>query len=426
MFAPLLLIFLPIFVASTPKTVKIGVQASWPTAPVALEASEFIAEADAAQFWTYAETLMSSEAAATEASALEAAPSMSSLRRSLFEYAMHIRQLSPRVEMMRQVALASIPSEALELDVFATVGCKRKHYATVKELQDALLAAAGSGGEEKAPSPPANVADHLHPSSQEDAPVTVYLYANLARGKASREWHSLLKRLATEGAVAYVWRHWIPEASLGQPVDMVGYGVELAIKKMEYKAVDDREIKGAAEEKAAGQDAAVDNTDVQGFLFGKLIETHPSLQSQLRNLRQDLIEEDEAASDAPLKVWELKGLGTQVLQRIMSAADPLRAMTDISGNLPAQAHSLVKTAVNSSLAQALATAEMYSQQFGGGNFISFNKQPIEVRGWVGGLVGGWTPLPACSLPPLSCLVNETRSKLGTSLSVCVCVCVCVC
>ena len=53
-------------------------------------------------------------------------------------------------------------------------------------------------------------------------------------------------------------------------------------------------------------------------------------------------------------------------------------MTEISGNLPAQAHSLVKTAVNKTLAQALGHAEMYGQQFGGGNFISFNKQPIEV------------------------------------------------
>ena len=72
-----------VVVSSTaPKPVKIGVQASWPAAPLALEASEFIAEADPAQFWTYAEALMASKDGATDASAvLEAAPAMSSTTR---------------------------------------------------------------------------------------------------------------------------------------------------------------------------------------------------------------------------------------------------------------------------------------------------------------------------------------------------------
>ena len=73
---------------------------------------------------------MASKDGATDASAvLEAAPAMSNLRRNLFEYAMHIRQLSPRVEMMRQVALTATPREAHGLEVFATLG--PKHYSSL-------------------------------------------------------------------------------------------------------------------------------------------------------------------------------------------------------------------------------------------------------------------------------------------------------
>ena len=42
--------------------------------------------------------------------------------------------------------------------------------------------------------------------------------------------------------VRYVLRHYIPYDSDSKPVEMNGYGVEMAIKNMEYKAVDDRAV----------------------------------------------------------------------------------------------------------------------------------------------------------------------------------------
>ena len=81
--------------------------------------------------------------------------------------------------MMRQVALTATPREAHGLEVFATLG--PKHYSSLSELRDALEA--GTAGEMS----PAHVADHLYPGSREDAPVTVYLYGNLAAGAACHE-----------------------------------------------------------------------------------------------------------------------------------------------------------------------------------------------------------------------------------------------
>lgn len=54
-----------------------------------------------------------------------------------------------------------------------------------------------------------------------------------------------------------------------QKIRLSGYGVELAVKKTEYKAVDDSKVK----DDAAGKVQETDDTnedEVEGFLFGKL------------------------------------------------------------------------------------------------------------------------------------------------------------
>lgn len=48
-----------------------------------------------------------------------------------------------------------------------------------------------------------------------------------------------------------------------------GYGVELAVKKTEYKAMDDSKVKDDAEGKVQKQEEE-DDDEVEGFLFGKL------------------------------------------------------------------------------------------------------------------------------------------------------------
>lgn len=52
-------------------------------------------------------------------------------------------------------------------------------------------------------------------------------------------------------------------------IRLSGYGVELAVKKTEYKAVDDSKVKDDAEGKVQETDEA-DEDEVEGFLFAKL------------------------------------------------------------------------------------------------------------------------------------------------------------
>lgn len=52
-------------------------------------------------------------------------------------------------------------------------------------------------------------------------------------------------------------------------IRLSGYGVELAVKKTEYKAVDDSKVQDDTEGKVQKTDEA-DDDEVEGFLFGKL------------------------------------------------------------------------------------------------------------------------------------------------------------
>ncbi|CAJ0953171.1 unnamed protein product [Ranitomeya imitator] len=85
-------------------------------------------------------------------------------------------------------------------------------------------------------------------------------------------------------------------------INLSGYGVELAIKDTEYKAMDDTQV-----EATNSTDKSYDGIaeDVQGFYFDKLIQMYPDLKDNLVEFRKHLIESTNEME--PLKVWELQG-----------------------------------------------------------------------------------------------------------------------
>ncbi|MEQ2201626.1 hypothetical protein XENOCAPTIV_015281, partial [Xenoophorus captivus] len=125
--------------------------------------------------------------------------------------------------------------------------------------------------------------DHTYPGvNKTDVPVVI-LYAEIGTKKFN-SFHKVLSEKAEEGALVYVLRHFVA----------VRYGVELAIKSTEYKAVDDTEVKGElvayrtvctiscrvyanlgpachfVDSKTVINAAEDNNDEVQGFFFGTL------------------------------------------------------------------------------------------------------------------------------------------------------------
>uniref|UniRef100_A0AAQ5YAQ2 UDP-glucose ceramide glucosyltransferase-like 1 n=1 Tax=Amphiprion ocellaris TaxID=80972 RepID=A0AAQ5YAQ2_AMPOC len=206
----------------------------------------------------------------------------------------------------------------------AFVSIHGQRGCSTKDIKKLLKAAAGR------PKPYLYKNDHTYPGANKtDVPVVI-LYAEIGTKKFN-SFHTVLSEKAKEGTLAYVLRHYVADPK-PQKMLLSGYGVELAIKSKEYKAVDDTRVKGQLDD---------DNDEVQGFFFGTLKKSHPELQGQLVELRKHLL---ESTNDmAPLKVWEMQDLSFQAAARIMSVPkfDALKLMRDLSQNFPSKASTLI-------------------------------------------------------------------------------------
>jgi len=119
-----------------------------------------------------------------------------------------------------------------------------------------------------------------------------------------------------------------------------GYGVEMAIKNMEYKAIDDASV---------GEDAAV------------------SAASGV----------DESAPE--LKLRQIRDLGLQATQRVARSDDPLQTMMDLSFDFPAIAAELSAVRVDEATAAAAAENAQKLGAGGGSLVMSLDGEPLEME-----------------------------------------------
>ncbi|KAL6485212.1 hypothetical protein MHYP_G00072570 [Metynnis hypsauchen] len=324
---------------SASKGVTASLKAKWPQTPLLLETSEFISESGDERFWQFVDTVKEltvykhGESVRSYYNLIvrKASQFLSGLQVSLLKLALSLRAYSPAVHAFQQIASDEPPPEACS----AFVSVHGQHACSTKEMKKFLKAAAGR------PKPYLYKNDHKYPGANgTDLPVVI-LYAEIGTKKFNT-FHKVLSERAEEGQLVYVLRHFVADTKK-QNMLLSGYGVELAIKSTEYKAVDDTQVKDSKSSTTYEED---DTDEVQGFLFEKLKESHPDLREQLGELKRHLL---EGTNDmAPLKVWELQDLSFQAAARIMSVPkfDALKLMRDLSQNFPSRARSLTRVAVN--------------------------------------------------------------------------------
>ncbi|XP_055734579.1 UDP-glucose:glycoprotein glucosyltransferase 2 isoform X1 [Salvelinus fontinalis] len=326
------------YVQSASKGVSASLKAKWSMTPFLLETSEFIAEDGNEKFWDFVETVKeltvykNGESVRSYYNLVikKAGQFLTALQVNLLKFALSLRSYSPAVHASQQIGSDESPPEAC----LAFVSVHGQHGCSTKDLKKLLKAAAGR------PKPYLYKNEHRYPGlNKTDVPVVI-LYAEIGTKKFG-SFHKVLAEKAAEGKLIYVLRHFVAEPR-PQKMLLSGYGVELAIKSTEYKAVDDTQVK----DKGTANTDEDDIDEVQGFLFGKLKNSHPDLQEQLGELRKHLL---ESTNDmAPLKVWELQDLSFQAAARIMSVPtfDALKLMRDLSQNFPSKARSLTRVSVN--------------------------------------------------------------------------------
>uniref|UniRef100_A0A8B9MCR9 UDP-glucose:glycoprotein glucosyltransferase 2 n=1 Tax=Accipiter nisus TaxID=211598 RepID=A0A8B9MCR9_9AVES len=319
------------------QSVTARLAAKWPATPLLLETSEFIAEDGNEKFWQFLETVREltvykqgdSEHSYYNLILKKAGQFLSNLQINLLKFALSIRAYSPTVQMFQQIAADEPPPEGCS----AFVVIHEKHTCKTNEIKKLLKKAT------KRPRPYLFKGDHKFPALKEDGPVVV-LYAEMGT-KDFVKFHKILSEKAQREEIVYVLRHYVQKPS-SRKMYLSGYGVELAIKSTEYKAVDDTQVKDDDDE-----------SDVQGFLFGKLKQMHPDLKNNLKEFKKHLIETTNNME--PLKVWELQDLSFQAGARIMSTPvyDALKVMKDIAQNFPIKASKLATLKLEGKLMHGL-------------------------------------------------------------------------
>ncbi|XP_064568672.1 UDP-glucose:glycoprotein glucosyltransferase 2 isoform X5 [Zonotrichia leucophrys gambelii] len=361
--------------ASSSQPVTARLAAKWPATPLLLEASEFIAEDGNEKFWQFLETVREltvykqgdSEYSYYNLILKKAGQFLSNLQINLLKFALSIRAYSPTVQMFQQIAADEPPPEGCR----AFVVIHEKHTCKTNEIKKLLKKAT------KRPRPYLFKVDHKFPTLKEDGPVVI-LYAEMGT-RDFVKFHKILSEKAQKEEIVYVLRHYVQQKPNSRKMYLSGYGVELAIKSTEYKAVDDTQVKGANETKEEeDEEEEEEESDVQGFLFGKLKRMHPDLKNNLMEFKKHLIETTNNME--PLKVWEMQDLSFQAATRIMSTPvyDALKVMKDIAQNFPIRARSLTRVPVDKKMQREIEANQKHFHE-------TLGIQPGEARLFLNGL-----------------------------------------
>ena len=372
--------------AAAGKSLNAALKSSWASTPLDLEAAEFVAAAAGGEaFWALVEAAGDSFASRSEKERYEVIrmqvdAALGAAGTALLDVSLSTREYSPMVQMYRQIA-AGAWRDAGKGDVpcaFAIVDGKAA--STVDEL--GALVQACSGVAEDAG---LHDFDHVFPTGAlKDGAPTAVLYGRIGSPEF-RAFHTELSKLSKAGELAYVARHADCGCSAAACADSAtfnvqGFGVELAIKSVEYKVKDDSSVGKAAEEESAREDTEEeDDLEVEGMMFGTLIKRRPELESELQTFKDFLL--SSQSFDEPLKVWEMKDLGAQAAARVAGASDSLRMLREVSGNFPSLAKSLTKVGVNESFKFELESNTKALQAMGyGGNVFAVAGKQISVDG----------------------------------------------
>jgi len=346
-----------------------------------------------------------------------------------------LRLSAPRLEMFKQLkyeALREIGighSGGSEECCFATVG-KRKRFAYDEERLKAMIREeieddlnnvndSTTGTKSSYSYLVPTEFDHIYPSGDEhlmmrgtegeerendEKKPLVYFYAATG-SQCFLDMHKVLSNKTQENEIRYVLRPVLEKACLkdqktvkqctaygaynfdgdkkdnsdifanedNQLLRIPGFGVELAIKNMEYKAVDDQ-ITSEKDQK--------DDDVVLGFDFKTMRERFPhnkDVHEKLDQLKEQFIIEEKSSDDIfqPLPKWKIANLGLLATQKIVSANDPLSMLRDVTQNFP----SLMNKMANTMRVQKKTRMEVKENQQAvppSAVIMSLNGQPLEL------------------------------------------------
>ncbi|BDA49281.1 UDP-glucose:glycoprotein glucosyltransferase 1 [Coccomyxa sp. Obi] len=376
------------------KGVEVTLKTKWNATSLLLEAFEFLAEEapdkqlDFIKAWDKAQR--SHQNGCWDKILDTAGSFLSASQSKVLQVVLGIRQLSPRLEFFRtQAAAAGMPQgsccfeeawgdlwkASMNLPKGWEEQMDRMELPKHAQLQpfDHILAPVGA------------TVEAVNADLRQDRAAAIIVYGAIGT-ECFRLTHAnaLEQSRKSGGKIVYVYRPVLAEGCMaeqpcvglgsGGGLPLPGFGVELAIKNMEYSALDDSKVEA---EKEAAKEAGEEEEgplEVEGFLFKRLIERRPDNRQELLSFRDHLLA--SSADNEALKVWDMKELGLQAAARIVASSEPLRALTQMAQNFPNLAAALSRVAVPKQLRAELKKLHRVLQ--GGSSFMLVNGIPTDM------------------------------------------------
>ncbi|KAJ3197752.1 hypothetical protein HDU82_001379, partial [Entophlyctis luteolus] len=174
---------------------------------------------------------------------------------------------------------------------------------------------------------------------------------NAERQPAFGEFHKKLSELSDAKANCYVLRYKPRLSSIKQ--NLVGYGVELAIKSSEYKVIDDRST--GAEDQSLKEQTLRQYGDVSSSFLG--------------------VDPEDVRIES-ISAEEIKEIGIKATGLILASESPVESLLQISQDFPKYAHIIAKKPVDPETRNSLLRNQRSIIQ-SGANGIFMNGIPID-------------------------------------------------
>uniref|UniRef100_A0A914YQY2 UDP-glucose:glycoprotein glucosyltransferase n=1 Tax=Panagrolaimus superbus TaxID=310955 RepID=A0A914YQY2_9BILA len=344
--------------AASSKSVITSLDSQWHHTSFLAETGEFIATESNQDFWKFVDEVVSQVPASKwsnrtqeneyEISVQQAVKIISAARADLLKLALSMRLYSPKVLVFQQLTESfdkNIQSCKAFVDISGIQTC------APDEIESKLKATTPKSFDEYS-------IDHVYPlplGVDEDNLPVVILYGELGTDEFAK-FHQILKALAKKGEIKYLLRHFSSDVS-NIKVGLSGYGVELAIKNTEYKAVDD------SNQKQEDIEDSEEENDIHGFNFNTLRKNNPHLKDAFKQFKVHLTELDELT---PLKQWEVSDISYQAAQKVIDSSpeEALNTLVDLSQNFPIRARSLVQTRVKQEFRDEIeSNQQIFKQEY---------------------------------------------------------------
>ncbi|WVQ71501.1 hypothetical protein IAR50_001039 [Cryptococcus sp. DSM 104548] len=315
--------------ASSPP-VHFSLETGWAAPPLALEILETLYDESPSSYFTLLHLLSSLPADTTPETLLSSTVDLiqaysllppSSL--DTFNLALSLHSSAPRIEAEYNWYESAIRGQEATLGVEGCEGWvdwRGKGFCAVEDLRRDMELSLEDGSHKAAPRLVTFPFDHVSstPASQESPQAVIY-YAP-SSSSASELLEYLSHHESQYPDFSYIVRYQPSASQEGKALPLAGWGVEMALKNMDYLVVDDRATgkKDAAGEKTV---ASSDASGIFSHVFG-----------------------DDPLSDlaTPLSPKEIRNIGLQAASLIMSSNDSLEALTHLSQDFPKYSAALAR------------------------------------------------------------------------------------